>query len=74
MRSGAISLFLGEVEEQFQVAEDKSLNGTLLIQQDQKFIARIFKDTDGRWKSREVSDVAPAVLHAIGEKAEEELF
>ena len=55
------------------VQEDKSRSGTYVISQNQKFVARVFKDTDGRWKTVEISDLSPSVVAAIGEEIEKEV-
>ncbi|WP_207425207.1 hypothetical protein [Pedobacter sp. SYSU D00535] len=66
MQQFEIKLFINNVEECMQVQEDKAPSGTYLITQNQKFIARVFKDSDGKWKTREISDLSPSVVEAIG--------
>lgn len=70
MRSFEIKLFIDEIEQTLQVQEEKTPAGTYLINRDQKFVARIFKDTDGQWKSVEVTDQSPSVIQAIGQEIE----
>ncbi|WP_374164689.1 hypothetical protein [Arcticibacter sp. MXS-1] len=68
-----ITLFIDNIEQTLQVQEDKTASNTYLVNKDQKFIARIFKDTDNRWKSREISEQSPSVLQSIGEELEKVL-
>lgn len=68
-----IKLFIDNIEQTLEVQEEKVSGGTYLINKDQKFIARIFKDTDGHWKTREVSDQSPSVIQSIGEEIEKHL-
>lgn len=70
MRKFEIKLFIDNIEQTLQVQEERSPAGTYLVNQEQKFIARIFKDTDGRWKTREVSEQSPSVIQSIGEEIE----
>ena len=73
MQTFEIKLFIDNIEQNLQVQEEKAPADTYLITQDQKFIARIYKDTDGRWKTREVSDQSPSVIQAIGEEVEQNI-
>ncbi len=73
MHTFKIKLFVNNVEESMDVQEDKSRSGTYVISQNQKFVARVFKDTDGRWKTVEISDLSPSVVAAIGEEIEKEV-
>ncbi|WP_256014300.1 hypothetical protein [Desertivirga xinjiangensis] len=70
MQSFEIKLFIANLEETFQVKEENPV-GTYIVSQNQKFISRLYKDSDGRWKSREVSDISPNILEAIGAEIEQ---
>lgn len=70
MQTFEIRLFIDNIEQTLQVQEEKTTAGTYVIYKDQKFIARIYKDADGRWKTREVSEQSPSVIQSIGEEAD----
>jgi hypothetical protein len=72
MRTFEIKVADGEDEEVYTVQEESSA-GTYLITKNQKFITRLFKDADERWKTREVSDLAPAEVNSIGTEIENHL-
>lgn len=65
MQTHELKLFINNVEQDLQVQRDKE-SGVFIINQQQKFIARIFKDGDRRWKSVSISDLSPSVIEAIG--------
>ena len=67
MKTFKIVAVIGEEAETFTVKEETTA-GSFIINKDQKFVTRVFKDTAGRWKSREVSDLNPADLNTIGEE------
>ncbi|WP_207533106.1 hypothetical protein [Desertivirga arenae] len=69
MQTIEIKLFINNVEQTLQAQEDK-VPGNFVITQNLKFIARIFKDVDGRWKSVEISDLSPSVIDSIGTEIE----
>lgn len=70
MQSFELTLFVDNVEQTLQVQEDKVSSGNYVVTRDQKFVARIFKDTDDRWKTREISDQSPSLIQSIGEELE----
>ncbi|KAA8485011.1 hypothetical protein BDE36_2281 [Arcticibacter tournemirensis] len=70
MQTFEIKLFIDNIEQTLQVQEENIAAGTYIVHQDQKFIARIYKDTDGRWKTREVSEQSPSVIQSIGEETD----
>lgn len=70
MQAFELKLFINNIEQTLQVQEDKA-PGNFVITQDLKFIARIYKDADGRWKSVEISDLSPSVIESIGKEIEE---
>lgn len=72
MQSFEIKLFIANLEETFQVKEESPV-GTFIVSQNQKFISRLYKDSDGKWKSREVSDISPNILEAIGMEIEQQV-
>lgn len=69
MQTTEINLFINNIEQTLQVQEDKA-NGKFIVSQNLKFITRIFKDSDDKWKSAEVSDLSPQVIEAIGKEIE----
>lgn len=74
MESFEIKLFISNLEETFQIQEDKTPSGTYLVTQNQKFITRLFRDADGKWKSREISDISPSIIEAIGAEIEKNII
>ncbi len=68
MQAFEITLFIDNIEQTLQVQEETAASGTFLVNKEQKFVTRIFKDTDGRWKSREISEQSPSVIQSIGEE------
>lgn len=66
MRTFQISAMIGENETAFNVQEETG--GKFLITKNQKFITRLYKDTDGRWKTSEVSDLSIADVNTLGEE------
>lgn len=69
MKKFDIQVLLDEREKTLTVEED-STPGSYRISESFKFISRIFRDTDGRWKSLEVTDLSPADINTIGEEIE----
>jgi len=68
MRTFQIKAFIGDVETPFEVQEETT--GVFVISSNQKFVARLFKDPDDRWKTLEVSDLTPADINTLGGEIE----
>jgi hypothetical protein len=64
-----IKAMIGDTELPFTINEE-STSGSYVVTKDQKFLARIFKDVDGSWKTYEVSDLNPSDINTIGEEIE----
>jgi len=69
MQTFDIKLFIDNVEQNLQIQEDKT-PGNYIVNENLKFIARIFKDTDGKWKSVGISDLSPSIIDSIGKEIE----
>lgn len=67
MKSFEIKVILNDTEQLLTAQEDRNLD-TYLITKNQKFITRLFRDTEGRWKTHEVSDLSPSDINTIGEE------
>ena len=67
MQTQDIKLFINNVEQTLHIQEDKT-PGCFVVTQNSKFIARIFRDSDGKWKSIEISDLSPSVIESIGKE------
>jgi hypothetical protein len=69
MKSFEIKAIIGENEETLTV-QTEATPDSYRVTKNQKFIARVFKDVDGSWKTYEVSDLNPSDINTIGEEIE----
>ncbi|WP_423146200.1 hypothetical protein [Rubrolithibacter danxiaensis] len=67
MKTFEIKPVLNDKISTLTVQEDTS-PGSYIVTKNQKFVTRLFKDTDDRWKTREVSDLNPSDINTIGEE------
>jgi len=68
MKTFKIKAIIGDTELPFTINEESS--GAYVVKKDERFLARIYKETDGRWKTYEVSDLSPSDVNTIGEEIE----
>ena len=67
MKTFNIKAIVDDTEYTFHIQEE-STSQSYIVTQRQKFLARIYKETDGRWKTYEVSDLNPSDINTIGEE------
>lgn len=67
MRTFNIKAFFRDTERVLSIHEESTAQ-TFVVRDDQKFLTRIYKETDGRWKTVEVSDLSPSDINTIGEE------
>ena len=69
MKTFNINAIVGDTEFTFDIQEESTAQ-SYIVTQKQKFLARIYKETDGSWKTYEVSDLNPSDINTIGEEIE----
>ena len=69
MRTFGINTIIGGQRTSLMVQEE-SIRDSYVIKNGQKFVSRIYRNTDGNWKSYEVSDLSPADINSIGTEIE----